>query len=159
MFRELLYIHSLLRRDLQTVRRVANDAREDLSPEAILAEIRELETNSPLWRLRFGCMYYCRFVHGHHTLEDAALFPMIRRQDPSLNKIVDRLEEDHLKVHHITEHIAALADEVPIDASGSSRDALVEALTDLEAHLLAHLALEEESIGPLLSTWDTWPEE
>jgi hemerythrin-like domain-containing protein len=159
MFRELLYIHSLLHRDLQTVRRLANDAREGLAPEAILAEIRDLETNSPLWRLKFGCMYYCRFVHGHHTLEDAALFAMVRRQDPSLNKIVDRLEEDHLKVHHTTERIAALAEEVPIDASGTSRDALVEALTDLEEQLLAHLALEEESIGPLLSTWNTWPVE
>jgi Hemerythrin HHE cation binding domain len=159
MFRELLYIHSLLRRDLQTVRRLANDARDGRSPEAILSEIRELETNSPLWRLKFGCMYYCRFVHGHHTLEDAMLFPMVRKQDPSLNKIVDRLEEDHLKVHHITERIVALAEEVPTDASGATRDALVEALTDLEENLLAHLALEEESIGPLLSTWDHWPVE
>jgi hypothetical protein len=25
--------------------------------------------------------------------------------------------------------------------------------------LLAHLALEEESLGPLLSTWETWPQE
>jgi hypothetical protein len=25
--------------------------------------------------------------------------------------------------------------------------------------LLAHLALEEESLGPLLSSWETWPEE
>jgi Hemerythrin HHE cation binding domain len=159
MFRELLYIHSLLRRDLQTVRRLADDARDGLSPGEILAEIRELETNSPLWRLKFGCLYYCRFVHGHHTLEDAMLFPMVRKKDPSLTKIVDRLEEDHLKVHHITERIAALADEVPSDLSGSTRDALVEALTDLEEHLLAHLALEEASIGPLLSTWDSWPME
>jgi len=48
MFRELLYIHSLLRRDLQTVRRLAAQARDGLSPETILAVIRSLETNSPL---------------------------------------------------------------------------------------------------------------
>ena len=159
MFRELLTIHSYLRRDLQTVRRLARDARDGLSPQTILAEIRNLETNSPLWRLKFGCMHYCRFVHTHHTIEDGALFPMVRKQDPSLNRVVDRLEEDHLKVHHITERIAAVADKIPNDASGVSRFQLVEALTDLEEHLLAHLALEEESLGPLLSTWETWPEE
>jgi hypothetical protein len=49
MFRELLTIHSYLRRDLQTVRRLARDARDGLSPQTILAEIRNLETNSPLW--------------------------------------------------------------------------------------------------------------
>ncbi len=40
MFRELLYIHTLLRRDLQTVRRLANEAREGRSAESILAEVR-----------------------------------------------------------------------------------------------------------------------
>ena len=159
MFRELLYIHTFLHRDLQTVRRLADEARDGLSPESILTEIRNLETNSPLWRLKFGCLHYCRFVHGHHTLEDAAVFPMVRKHDPSLNRVVDRLEEDHLKVHHITERIAAVADKIPNDASGVSRFQLVEALTELEEHLLAHLALEEESLGPLLSTWEEWPQE
>jgi hypothetical protein len=159
MFRELLTIHAYLRRDLETVRRLARDARDGLSPQTILADIRNLETNSPLWRLKFGCLHYCRFVHGHHSLEDAALFPMVRKHDPSLTSVVDRLEADHLKVHHITERIAAVADQVPTDASGVSRFQLVEALTELEEHLLAHLALEEASLGPLLSSWDHWPTE
>ncbi len=159
MFRELLYIHSLLRRDLQTVRRLADEARDGLAPRAILAEVRNLATNSPLWRLKFGCMHYCRFVHAHHTIEDAALFPMVRKHDPSLNRVVDRLEEDHLTVLHITERIAAGADEVATDASGERRSELVAALTELEEHLLAHLALEEEALGPLLSSWDRWPVE
>ena len=159
MFRELLYIHSLLRRDLQKVRRLASDARDGLSPKTILAEIRDLQTTSPLWRLKFGCMHYCRFVHTHHRIEDAALFPMVRKHDPSLDRVVDRLEEDHLKVHHITERIAAVADGLAADASDGSRDQLVQTLTELEEHLLAHLAIEEESLGPLLSTWDHWPVE
>ncbi|HET8524492.1 MAG TPA: hemerythrin domain-containing protein [Thermomicrobiales bacterium] len=157
MFRELLAIHAYLRRDLQTVRRLADEARNGLSPDAILAEIRELKTNSPLWRLKFGCMHYCRFVHAHHTIEDAAVFPMVRKHDPSLSGMVDRLEEDHLAVHHITERIAAVADEVVTDASGERRSQLVAALSDLEDHLLAHLALEEKTLGPLLSTWERWP--
>jgi hypothetical protein len=159
MFRELLFIHSHLRRDLQTVRRLAEEARDGLSPETILAEIRNLETNSPLWRLKFGCMHYCRFVHTHHTIEDAALFPMVRKHDPSLGSVVDKLEEDHLVVHHITERIAEVVADVASDASGVSRFRLVEALSDLEAHLLQHLDFEEQSLGPLLSTWDQWPVE
>lgn len=159
MFRELLYIQSHLRRDLQTVRRLAEQARDGLSPETILAEIRNLETNSPLWQLKFGCMHYCRFVHAHHTIEDAALFPMVRKHDPSLSSVVDKLEEDHLVVHHITERIAEIAAEVASDASGVSRFKLVQALADLENHLLGHLDFEEQSLGPLLSSWDQWPVE
>ena len=155
--RALLAIHALLRRDLQTVSRLAKEARDGLSPQTILAEIRNLETTSPLWRLKFGCLHYCRFVHGHHTLEDQALFPMVRKHDPSLGSVVERLEEDHRKVHDITERIAAVADQVTGDASGVSRFQLVESLTELEEHLLAHLALEEASLRPLLSSWDHWP--
>ncbi len=159
MFRELLYIHTILRRDLQTVRRLAAAARDGLPPQAILDEIRDLETNSPLWRLKFGCMHYCRFVHTHHTIEDAALFPMVRKHAPSLGSVVDRLEEDHLTVHHITERIAAVAGRITTDETGPATAELAAALTDLEEHLLAHLAFEEESLGPLLSSWDHWPRE
>lgn len=157
MFRELLAIHAYLRRDLATVRRLADEVRAGRSPQTILAEIRDLETASPLWRLKFGCLHYCRFVHAHHTIEDAALFPTVRRQDPSLGRVVDRLEEDHLTVHHITERIAAAADRVATDASGVGRSELVAALEELEQHLLGHLAFEEQALGPLLSTWDRWP--
>jgi hemerythrin-like domain-containing protein len=159
IFRELLYIHAHLRRDLQTVRRLADHVRSGLSAQDVLAQVRDLESNSPLWRLKYGCMYYCRFVHLHHTLEDAALFPLVRKHEPALRGVVDRLEEDHLTVHHITERIAAVADGIMEDESGESRSELVEALTELEKRLLAHLSLEEESLGPLLSTWDRWPVE
>jgi len=81
----------------------------------------------------------------------------VRRLEPSLNRVVDRLEEDHLTVHHITERIAAVAERVVTDTSGESRSELVEALSDLETHLLSHLAFEEDSLGPLLSTWSEWP--
>jgi hypothetical protein len=159
MFRELLYIHAMLRRDLATVRRLADAARENGPVESIITEIESLQINSPLWRLKYGCMRYCRFVHGHHTLEDAALFPMVRKHDSSLDKVVDRLEEDHLTVHHITERIAAAADRIAVEGSEAGRAELVMELTELERHLLAHLDFEEESLGPLLSTWQSWPME
>ena len=84
---------------------------------------------------------------------------MIRAQDPSLGGVVDRLEADHLVVHAITDRIAAVADRVPSDASGISRFELVAALTELEQHLLGHLTFEEESLEPLLSSWESWPME
>ena len=44
-----------------------------------------------------------------------------------------------------------------LDQLSGGRFELVAALTELEEHLLSHLAFEEESLGPLLSTWDRWP--
>jgi hypothetical protein len=157
MFRELLHIHTMLRRDLLTVNRLAKAARDGLDPATIVSEIRSLETHSPLWQLRFGCWNYCRFVHGHHSLEDMALFPMVRKHDPSLNTVVDKLERDHLAVHHITERIVETADRVPGDPTGIARYELVSHLGALEQHLLEHLELEENTLQPLLSSWSRWP--
>lgn len=81
----------------------------------------------------------------------------MRRHDPSLRRVVDRLEEDHLTVHHITERIAAAAEQLAGDPVEERRGELVRALLALEEHLLAHLAFEEESLGPLLSRWQRWP--
>lgn len=157
MLRELLYIHSLLRRDLARVNRLADEVRTGYPAQGVVDTVRELETNSPLWRLRDGCWRYCRFVHGHHTLEDAALFPMARRKDPSLSTVIDKLEEDHLIVHHITERIAASAATVAECDTFEHRADLLEALNELETHLLSHLTFEEASLGPLLSSWESWP--
>ena len=157
MFRELLYIHTLLRRDLDRVSRLAAEVRSGYPIQGVVDTVRNLETNSPLWRLRDGCWRYCRFVHAHHTIEDSALFPLVRRKDPSLRTVIDKLEEDHLIVHHITERIAELAGYVAERDSIETRVDLATALDDLEQHLLEHLAFEESSLGPLLSTWSEWP--
>lgn len=159
VFRELLYIHTILRRDLDRVAQLAVDVRAGYPVQGVVDTVRDLETNSPLWRLREGCWRYCRILHSHHTIEDAAIFPMARRKDPSLNRVIDKLEEDHLIVHHITERIAVLATAVSTNDTFETRADLVGALTDLESHLLTHLAIEETSLGPLLSTWNSWPED
>ena len=159
MFRELLGIHAMLRRDLARVTRLAAEVRAGHPVTSITNEVRELETSSPLWRLRDGCWRYCRFVHAHHMIEDAALFPMVRRKDPALRSVIDRLEEDHLVVHHITERIALEAGRVAERDSFETRADLAHALDELELHLLQHLEYEETSLGPLLSSWPSWPQD
>ena len=84
-------MHSMLRRDLSIVRGLADRVEAGLPPAELRSELRSLETTGPLWQLRVNCLQYCRFVHGHHRLEDIALFPAIRRSDSGLGGVVDRL--------------------------------------------------------------------
>jgi hypothetical protein len=74
LFEELLWVHGMVRRDLDTVRRLADECQAGRPAEELADEIRELETNGPLWRLKVNCLRYCRFVHSHHGAEDALLF-------------------------------------------------------------------------------------
>ena len=67
--------------------------------------------------------------------------------------IVDRLEGDHRLVAEQLDELEAAAAALGEDG----RERVVEALNVLGEHLLAHLALEEESIGPALRRMDRHP--
>ena len=105
LYQDLLWVHGLLRQDLATVERLAIEVSEGAGVEDVVAEVRALETTGPLWRLRASCLHYCRFVHHHHRLEDRALFPELRRTNPSLGPVVDRLQEDHRRVAGLLEGV------------------------------------------------------
>jgi hypothetical protein len=149
-FAELLWVHGMIRQDLETVRALAARVADGLPAEEVAVELSTLKANGPLWALKVNCLHYCRFVHGHHRLEDVALFPALRRAEPDLGPIVDRLEGDHRRV-------AEQLDELEAAVAGDDRERVVLALDELAAHLLAHLELEEESIGPALRRMDTHP--
>lgn len=157
LLQELLWIHSILRRDLQTVRRLAEDVLAGAEPERVSAEIGALETNSPLWQIRTNCLYYCRFVHGHHRFEDMSWFPALRRSDPALDPVVDKLEADHRLISTYLDEVRAAANLLVKEDTADSRSRVIEALNGLADHLLTHLAYEEGSIGPTLRTWESWP--
>lgn len=154
---ELKWVHGRIRHDLRLCEDLARRASEGLSPTDVREEIRSLETNSPLWKLRVNCIYYCRFVHSHHAAENIALFPAVRAADESLVEVVDKLEADHRMVSDRLDEVEAAADALLADDAADVRARLVAALSALESDLLAHLDYEEAAIGPTILEWDRWP--
>lgn len=108
LFGELQWVHDVLRRDLATVERLAAEVTEGLSGPELERELDTLRTAGPLWQLKVNCLRYCRFVHHHHRIEDVALFPALRRSDPSLGPVVDRLEADHLRVSELDQPVTGV---------------------------------------------------
>jgi iron-sulfur cluster repair protein YtfE (RIC family) len=157
LVQELLWIHGILRDDLDIVRRLAEDVQDGGAPERIRQEIANLKSQSPLWQLKVNCLYYCRLVHMHHNGEDAHLFPALRRTNPALNPVVDRLEADHRKVSDILDKVETAADALVASDIPAGRARLTGSLNLLAEHLLEHLAFEEESITPTLRSWPGWP--
>jgi Hemerythrin HHE cation binding domain len=149
-YEELLWVHGMLRQELELVRSLAARVADGLSAEELRIEVAALKANGPLWALKVNCLHYCRFVHGHHRLEDVALFPALRAADPEIAPVVDRLEADHRVV-------AAQLDEIEAAVAGSDQARVIAALDALADHLLEHLAFEEESIGPTLRRMDRHP--
>ncbi len=157
LVQELLWIHGILRHDLEIVQRLATEVANGKSADLVHDEIAALKIKSPLWQLKVNCLTYCRLVHAHHNGEDAHVFPALRRSNPALGPVVDRLEADHRKVSEILDEVEGAAGDLTRDDRTDIRTRLIVALNLLAEHLLTHLAFEEESISPTLRSWRHWP--
>jgi hemerythrin-like domain-containing protein len=132
------------------VQRLAEAVLAGLDPLDLQHELKHLETTGPLWQLKVGCLRYCRFVHGHHDFEDAAWLPALRRADPSLGPVVERIDEEHRRISDRLDEVVAAASELTDADTADARRQVVDALNALAEDLLDHLAYEELSIGPTL---------
>jgi iron-sulfur cluster repair protein YtfE (RIC family) len=150
LFRELLWVHSVVRRDLETVRRLAREVVDGLPAEQLNAELDELQTNGPLWQLKVNCLRYCRFVHLHHHAEDVLLFPRLRETDTDIGPVVDKLEADHRRVSDDLDEVEAAAVHLTNGDSETARERVADCLNVLAENLLAHLDFEEREAGPTL---------
>ena len=150
IFEELLWVHSIIRRDLEIVEQLAADVGEGIPGEAVQDALGELKTSGPLWRLKVNCLRYCSHVHAHHGAEDVLLFPTLRAADPSIGSVVDRLEADHVRVSDLLDVVEAAARELTDAEGGDARRRVIDGLRDLHVHLLEHLDYEERYAGPTM---------
>jgi hypothetical protein len=153
---ELRWVHDLIRRDLASVRRLAADVTAGRSADGVRAALETLATNGPLWQLKVNCLQHCHFVHSHHHVESALLFPELRRTNPALHPVVDKLEADHAAVSTLLDEVQAAARALG-GPDVATRQRLVDALDALAEHLLAHLGYEEDTIADTLRSWPGWP--
>ncbi len=151
---QLVWVHEMLRRDLDSARRLAQEAADGLPREEVRAGLTGLESHDPLFRLRTTCLGYCQTLHGHHGGEGDALFPAVRAAAPHLAEAVDRLEAEHRTVTALLDEIEGVAADL---GPAEARITLVRALGRLSVVLEDHLAYEEEVLVPVLEEWDEWP--
>jgi hypothetical protein len=154
---ELKWVHDMIRRDLTTVRRLADDLQGGMPAGRVAAGIRSLVAGGPLWQLKIKRLQYCRFVHSHHHAESVMLFPALRRASPDLGPVIDKLESDHARVSDLLDDVEAASGELAAREHLATRRRLTLALQVLSDELLAHLAYEEDSVSATLRTMTTWP--
>ncbi|MEU4291151.1 LLM class flavin-dependent oxidoreductase [Kribbella sp. NPDC026596] len=145
----LIDVHDHLRAELEQIRDLVEQvAAGSLGVGQARSHINTMTMRQNNWTLGTYCESYCRLVTTHHSLEDASLFPHIRRADPALAPVVDRLQEEHHIIHDVLEGVdKALV--ALVDGSGSI-DGLRAAVDLLDDTLLSHLSYEErELVEPL----------
>ncbi|MEV0754287.1 LLM class flavin-dependent oxidoreductase [Streptosporangium sp. NPDC050280] len=147
--RHLVDVHDHLRQELAEVRRLVEEVTSGaMDPGIARSHINTMTMRQNNWTVGAYCESYCRVVTTHHTIEDQSLFPHLRRADPRLVPVVDRLEQEHHVIHEVLEGIdrALVAFVSEPDGHKALRDAM-DLLTDT---LLSHLSYEErELVEPL----------
>jgi hypothetical protein len=145
----LIDVHDHLRAELEQIRDLVEQvAAGSIGVGQARSHINTMTMRQNNWTLGTYCESYCRLVTTHHSIEDASLFPQLRRADPALVPVVDRLEQEHLVIHDVLEGVdKALV--ALVDGSGSI-DGLRAAVDLLDDTLLSHLSYEErELVEPL----------
>jgi len=156
---DLIRVHDHLRGELTQLRdMIVQVAAGRLDPGAARSAINALTVKQNEWTLGAYCQSYCRFVGMHHTLEDTAMFPDLRRADSRLAPVVARLSAEHEAIAGILTRIdSALVSMVPEPAAIGEVQAAVDLLTDA---LMSHLSYEERELveplarlGPRIFRW------
>ena len=145
MYEALLTVHAHIRRDLDLIEALAEQALEGVEAEELRRQVHDLKRGSMLWRLQINCLRYCSFVHSHHGAEDADFFAELRDTNPAINPVIDRLQGEHRRVSDDLDAVEAAVRALEDDGQ-QARAALVDTLRALRENLLAHLDYEERSI-------------
>jgi Hemerythrin HHE cation binding domain len=141
----LIEVHDHLRDELDRVRDLVRQVRGGaIDAGGARSAINEMTMRRSDWALGAYCAYYCRFVTGHHMLEDEAVFPHLRAMEAGLEPVIDRLADEHKIIHQVLNDVdQALVDHLRDPADFTGLQQAVDVLTDA---LLSHLAYEEAQL-------------
>jgi hypothetical protein len=147
----LVAIHDHLRGELDRVRDLIGQVRRGLlTVGEARAGVNELTIRQNSWTLGAYCQSYCGFVNGHHGLEDASVFPHLRRAEPDAAPVLDRLHAEHGAIHGLLDEVDRTLVALVRDGETAALDRVEQAVEALAGRLLSHLAYEERELrGPL----------
>ena len=143
----LVEVHDHFRRELATVRELIARVRDGSAAVGdARGALHAMTVRTTDWTL--GCRALCVLVTHHHSGESDMVFPWLRRAQPDLGPVLDRLHEEHLAIHEVLETVDRALVRLAADpADLGPITAAVDLLTDT---LTSHFAYEErELLGPL----------
>ena len=143
--RHLIDVHDVLRAELAELRDILGQVREGaLAAADARSALNAMALRQNDWTLGAFCSRYCGVVTQHHGIEDDSVFPHLRRSEPELGPVIDRLTEEHHVIHDAIQDVdAALVHHITHPGDFTRIGAAIDFLTDA---LLSHLSYEEHEI-------------
>ncbi|MGY1804998.1 hemerythrin domain-containing protein [Blastococcus sp. SYSU D00922] len=141
---DMVVVHRVFRRELRLLPQLVREvAPGDTARAAVLAEHGRLILTG---------------LHMHHTGEDDLLWPKLLDRCPPDAELVNRMEEQHERVHDALEQLQPALDRWEAEARPAVTEEVAAGFDALREALLPHLDEEEREILPLAARHIT-PEE
>ena len=145
---QLIEVHNALRTELGEIYNLIDQvAAGTMNVGAARSHINQMTMRQNNWTLGTYCESYCRIVTLHHTIEDQPVFPHLRRGDPRIAPVIDRLQQEHHVIHDVLDSVdqALVGLVATADAAGIAK--LRDAADLLSDSLLSHLSYEERELA------------
>jgi hypothetical protein len=145
---QLIEVHNALRTELGEIYNLIDQvAAGTMDVGAARSHINQMTMRQNNWTLGTYCESYCRIVTLHHTIEDQSVFPHLRRGDPRIAPVIDRLQQEHHVIHDVLDSVdqALVGLVATADAAGIAK--LRDAADLLSDSLLSHLSYEERELA------------
>lgn len=152
----LIDVHDHFRAELRQVRDLLARVAEGATTAAgARGELNRLAIRANNWTLGGACQLQCVALGQHHTLEDGSIFPHLRRTDPGLGEVLDRLASEHHAIGELFEEVDQAL--VHLARHPTDLDPVSEAVDLLTDTLLSHFAYEERELAGALARNGFYP--
>jgi alkanesulfonate monooxygenase SsuD/methylene tetrahydromethanopterin reductase-like flavin-dependent oxidoreductase (luciferase family) len=150
-------VHDYLRSELESLRDVAAQVLAgEMDPGQARSALNAMTMRQHEWTLNAYCARYCGTVTQHHSIEDASILPHLRRREPALGPVLDRLTKEHVDIHDLIGEVdRAMVTYVTEPAAGGRF--LHDAIDLLADSLLSHLSYEERELLPAITRYGLAP--
>jgi hypothetical protein len=145
----LIEVHDKYRAELAQLRDLLERVRSGaVDVGAGRGELQTMVRRVNAWALGGYCQQQCLSLTEHHSVEDASIFPHLRRQQPDLADVLNTLQREHRVIHALLDRV----DSALIELAKRPHDLgdLSEAIDLLTDTVTSHFAYEERELtGPL----------
>jgi Hemerythrin HHE cation binding domain len=121
------------------------------SAEELLTTITSMQMVSNMRQFGNLCGATCEMLTGHHSIEDHYLFPRLKGFSDGLNKVVERLQAEHLVIHDLLVNLESAAIALINAPASANAKSLRAAFAQLEGFVKSHFGYEqtelEEALG------------
>jgi iron-sulfur cluster repair protein YtfE (RIC family) len=149
MGRRLRQFHNMHRQQLAEVASAMLAIDQDVA--GLVKQIADLDMRSNIKNFGNLCGQECQMLSGHHSIEDAYVFPQLQhRGDDVMKKLVARLAAEHLVIHELIEELGAAAHAAWHSPTPETYTALKQCFTDLNTSVQSHFGYEETELEDAL---------